>query len=410
MIEQDSTRAPRSGRDPARKRHPFLYWGAIVLVVACAFLLFRAFSRPKAKPKAPAGIPVSVGTARVGDIDIFLDAIGTVVPVNTVTVTSRVSGQVTDVLYKEGQAVAKGDLLAIVDPRPYEALLVQAGGQLARDQAVLKNARLDLKRYENAFEQHAIPEQQLATQQALVEQYAGSVQLDQGNMAAAQVNVDYTKITAPIDGRVGLRSVDPGNIVTADGTTALATITQLQPITVIFTISEDDLPKVTEQTAAGRTLRVDALDRAQQGRIAQGTLITVDNQINTATGTVRARALFANRRNELFPNQFVNARLLVKTLPKVILVPAASIQRNGDESFVYVAQDDGTVRSRDVKVAATEGETSAVTGVNPGDRLVTDGFDKLQSGSRILVRSPDGEAPRDASGPAAPSAAPKARE
>jgi multidrug efflux system membrane fusion protein len=380
-----------------------------VAVIACAFLLFHVFSKSKPKPRAPGGIPVSVSKATVGDIAIFLDAIGTVTPVNTVTVTSRVSGEVTDVLYKEGQTVTKGDVLAIVDPRPYEALLVQAEGQTARDQALLKNARLDLKRYQNAFEQHAIPEQQLATQQALVEQYAGTVQLDQGNMAAAQVNVDYTKITSPIDGRVGLRSIDPGNIISADGTTPLATITQLQPITVIFTISEDDLSQVTEQTSAGRTLRVDALDRAQQAKIAQGTLITVDNQINTATGTVRARAIFANKKNELFPNQFVNARLLVKTLPNVILVPASSIQRNGDETFVYVVQADGTVQSRDVKVAATEGETSAVTGVNSGEQLVTDGFDKLQSGTKVIIRGPGGEQPQ-ASARGAKPAAPEAKE
>jgi multidrug efflux system membrane fusion protein len=419
MKEQEAPTAPKTradegrgqpgGRGPARRRHPVLFWAAVAAVVLSAFLLFRVFSSPKPKPRPPAGVPVSVGTARVGDIDVFLDAIGTVTPVYTVTVTSRVSGEVTDVLYKEGQSVAKGDLLAIIDPRPYQALLVQAEGQLARDQALLKNARLDLVRYQNAFEQHAIPEQQLATQQALVEQYAGTVQLDQGNLAAAQVNVDYTRITSPIDGRVGLRSVDPGNIVSADGTTPLATITQLQPITVIFTISEDDLSQVTEQMAAGRTLRVDALDRAQQAKIAQGTLITVDNQINTTTGTVRARALFANQKNELFPNQFVNARLRVKTLTNVILVPAASIQRNSDETYVYVVQADGTVRSRDVKVAATEGETSAVSGVNSGEQLVTDGFDKLQSGTRVLIRGAEGGQPPDGS-PAAGTQTAAARE
>ena len=307
-------------------------------------------------------------------------------PVYTVTVASRVAGELTDVRFQEGQMVKKNDLLAVIDPRPYTALLLQAQGQLARDEALLKNARLDLGRYQNAYEQHAIPEQQLATQQALVEQDVGIVELDKGNLASAQVNVDYTQIVSPIDGRVGLRSVDPGNIVAADGTTGLATLTQLQPITVIFNIAEDDLSEVAEQIASGRTLRVEALDRSQQHTIAQGSLLTLDNQINLTTGTVRARATFPNLKNELFPNQFVNARLLVKTLTKVNLVPVAAIQRNNDAAFVYVVQPDGSVQSRDVKIVATEGESAAVTGVQPGEQLVTDGFDKLQSGSKIVVR------------------------
>jgi len=295
--------------------------------------------------------------------------------------------------------VKKNDLLATIDPRPYKALLLQAKGQLARDQAMLKNARLDLVRYQNAFEQHAIPEQQLATQQALVDQDAGAVELDLGNMAAAQVNVDYCRIISPIDGRVGLRTVDPGNIVPADGATGLVTVTQIQPITVIFEISEDDLPQVTEQLAAGRTLSVTALDRSQQHKLAEGTLITIDNQINPTTGTVRARAVFPNAKNELFPNQFVNARLLVKTLTDVDLVPSAAIQRNNDAAFVYVVQPDGTVKSQDVKITATEAETSAVTGVKPGEQLVTDGFDKLQSGTKIVVRTAQAGAAPTAAAP-----------
>ncbi len=370
---------------------------AFVVVAACVWLLAHWLAKPKAKPHGPAGVPVSVGTAKAGSIDIFLDALGTVTPLYTVTVTSRVSGELTEVHFQEGQLVKKGDLLAVIDPRPYEAMLLQAQGQLARDQALLKNARLDLGRYKNAYEQHAIPEQQMATQQALVEQDMGVVQLDQGNLASAQVNVDYTRIASPIDGRVGLRGVDPGNIVAADGTTGLATVTQLQPISVIFNIAEDDLSRVAEQMVNGQALKVIALDRSQQHTLAQGTLATLDNQINLTTGTVRARATFPNLKNELFPNQFVNARLLVKTLANVILVPAASIQRNSDAAFVYVVQAGDSVESRDVKITATEGETSAVTGVKAGEQLVTDGFDKLQSGTKIIIRQTPAAKPAAAS-------------
>src|ERR1017187_2468281 len=296
---------------PTRSRGPAV--AALVVILLCGWLVFHILSKPRTKPAAPAGIPVSSAPARAGNIDILLDALGTVTPVYTVTVTSRVAGELKEIRFQEGQMVKKNDLLAVIDPRPYDAVLAQAKGQLAREQALLKNARLDLSRYQNAYEQHAIPEQQLATQQALVEQDMGVVELDQGNLASAQVNVDYTQIASPIDGRVGLRSVDPGNIVSADGTVGLATITQLQPITVIFNIAEDDLSRVEEQIAAGQTLRVYALDRSQQRTLAQGSLITLDNQINLATGTVRARATFPNLKNELFPNPFVNARILLKT-------------------------------------------------------------------------------------------------
>jgi multidrug efflux system membrane fusion protein len=319
----------------------------------------------------------------VGDIDVYLDALGTVTPVYTVTVVSRVAGEITEVRFKEGQIVKKNDLLAVIDPRPYTALLVQGQGQLARDEAALNNARLDLARYQNSFKEHAIPEQQVATQQAVVDQDLGTVKLDQGNLDAARVNVDYTRIVSPIDGRVGLRNIDPGNVVAANGTTGLCVVTQLAPITVIFTIAEDSIGDVFAQMNTGRSMAVTALDRSKQHTLATGTLLTVDNQVNTTTGTVRARATFANSHNELFPNQFVNARLLLKTLTHVNLVPQAAIQHNNDVAFVYVEQPDDTVQLRNIKILATEGETSAVTGVNPGDQLVTDGFDKLQNGSKI---------------------------
>jgi multidrug efflux system membrane fusion protein len=362
-----------------------------LLVIALAFLLWlivSAFMKPKKKAGPPPPTPVAAAPVTTGNIDIYLDALGTVTPVYTVTVASRVAGELTQVRYQEGQMVKKHQLLAVIDPRPYEAVLVQSQGQLSRDTAALKNARIDLLRYQDSFKEHAIPQQQLATQQALVDQDEGTVKIDQGNLDAAQVNVDYTRIVSPIDGRVGLRTVDPGNIVPANGTTGIATITQLQPITVIFTIAEDSLSDVVEAMATGRTLAVKALDRTKQHELADGTLLTVDNQINTTTGTVRARATFPNAHHELFPNQFVNARLLVKTLTQVNLVPEAAIQRSNDSAFVYVIQGDGTVKQQPIQIQATEGEVSAATGVDPGAQVVTDGFDRLQNGSKVTIRKP----------------------
>lgn len=370
----------------------------LVLLVGI-WLIVRAISKPKPKPSAPQAIPVATAPVALGNIDVYLDALGTVTPVYTVTVVSRVAGEITEVHFKEGQIVKKNDLLAVIDPRPYTAALLQAQGQLMRDVATLQNARIDLVRYQNSYKEHAIPQQQLATQQATVDEDEGSVKLDQGNLAAAQVNVDYTRILSPITGRVGLRNIDPGNIVPANGTSGLCVITQLQPITVIFTVAEDEIDEVAAQMATGRPMVVLALDRSKQHQIESGTLLTVDNQVNTTTGTVRARATFANTHNELFPSQFVNARLLLKTLTQVNLVPQAAVQRNNEIAFVYVVQPDSTVQLRNVKILATEGETSAVTGVQPGEELVTDGFDKLQNGSKIVHRK--------TAAPAEASAAPK---
>ncbi len=370
----------------------------LVLLVGI-WLIVRAISKPKPKPSAPQAIPVATAPVALGNIDVYLDALGTVTPVYTVTVVSRVAGEITEVHFKEGQIVKKNDLLAVIDPRPYTAALLQAQGQLMRDVATLQNARIDLVRYQNSYKEHAIPQQQLATQQATVDEDEGSVKLDQGNLAAAQVNVEYTRILSPITGRVGLRNIDPGNIVPANGTSGLCVITQLQPITVIFTVAEDEIDEVAAQMATGRPMAVLALDRSKQHQIESGTLLTVDNQVNTTTGTVRARATFANTHNELFPSQFVNARLLLKTLTQVNLVPQAAVQRNNEIAFVYVVQADSTVQLRNVKILATEGETSAVTGVQPGEELVTDGFDKLQNGSKIVHRK--------TAAPAEASAAPK---
>lgn len=372
----------------AATRHWVLWVVIAAAVVLLLWLVVRGFSKPKPRPAGNQAIPVGTTKVALGDVNVYLDALGTVTPVNTVTVVSRVAGAITEVDFKEGQRVKKNDLLAVVDPRPYQALVVQAQGQLARDQAALANARLDLQRYTNAFKEHAVPQQQVATQQSTIDSDEGTVKVDQGNLEAAQVNLDYTHIRSPIDGRVGLRNIDIGNVVAANGTTGLCVITQLQPITVIFTVAEDVLDQVSAAMRGGQPLTVLALDRAKEHQIASGTLITVDNQVNVTTGTVRARARFDNSNDELFPNQFVNARLLVNTIKQSTVVPQGAIQRNNDVAYVYVVQPDGTVKSTNVKILATEAETSAVSGVSPGDVLVTDGFDRLQNGSKVILRKP----------------------
>jgi membrane fusion protein, multidrug efflux system len=384
---------------PPSPQHKGRHWAigaAIALILLGATFLLSQRSQKagaeggKGKHKGGRGeggaIPVGVAPVQQGNMGVYINALGTVTPVYTVTVTSRVVGQLLSVHYREGQIVHKGDLLAEVDPRPYQAVVTQAEGQLARDRALLKNAYLDLDRYKMIYAQKAIPEQTLATQQATVEQNEGVVRIDQGNLDAAKVNYEYTRITAPIDGRVGLRLVDPGNIVQANGTAGLLTITQLQPITVIFTVAEDYLNEIVSQMRAGHKLRVDALDRSNQDELAQGTVFTIDNTIDVTTGTVKVRASFANRDGRLFPNEFVNARLLVKTLQNVNLIPTAAIQRNNDVAYVYVVNPDNTVQSRNINIATTNGNTAAATGVKPGEKLVVDGFDRLQDGVKISIR------------------------
>jgi membrane fusion protein, multidrug efflux system len=393
--------APETG--PAKSSRPlrWLVWFVVAaLLLGGGVLLSQRQSGPGTAAGGRGGrhggaggaIPVSIATVQKGNMGVYINALGTVTSVYTVTVASRVVGSLTGVYYREGQIVHKDDLLAVIDPRPYQAAYLQAQGQLERDQAILANARIDLDRYHMAFSQHAIPEQTVATQQATVNQDEGTVKVDQGNLDAAKVNVDYTQIRSPIDGRVGLRTVDPGNIVPANGTTGIVTITQLQPITVIFTMAEDYISEVVPEMQKGHKMRVDALDRDNQTELAQGTVLTIDNQVDTTTGTVRVRAVFPNRDYKLFPNEFVNAKLLVRTLMGVNIIPNAAIQRNNDVAFVYVVKPDKTVQSRNIKVGTTDGNQSAVTGVATGEVVVTDGFDKLQDGTKILVRRP-GAAP-----------------
>ncbi|MFL6446896.1 MAG: efflux RND transporter periplasmic adaptor subunit [Bryobacteraceae bacterium] len=394
-----------SGNDtpPVQRSRRWAILVAILLTVLGATFLLSQRTQTNApeggrgkKGKGGGAIPVGIAAVKRGDIGVYINALGTVTPVYSVTVTSRVTGQLMEVHYREGQIVRKGDLLAVIDPRPYQATVTQAEGQLARDRATLKNSYIDLDRYKLIYAQKAIPEQTLATQQTVTEQNEGTVKVDQGNLEAARVNLEYTRITAPIDGRVGLRLVDPGNIAQANGTTGLLTIAQLQPITVMFTIAEDYVSDVSSQLRSGHTLEVDALDRSNQTQLAKGTVLTIDNAIDATTGTVRVRSSFANKDLRLFPNEFVNARLLLKMLKQVNLIPTAAIQRNNDLAFVNVVDANNTVHMRDIKIATTDGNTAAVTGVKPGERLVTDGFDRLQNGVKVVVRDSSGDNPETA--------------
>ena len=312
----------------------------------------------------PASRPVVVTTAvaRQGDIGIYLNALGTVTPVYTVTVTSRVQGQITQVYYREGQMVRKGDPLIEIDPRPYQAALTQVEGQLAHDQAVLNEAKIDLDRYQQALNRNAIAKQQFDDQQQVVLQDEGTVKNDEGQLANAKVNLVYTHITAPIAGRVGLRLVDPGNIVQANSNTALVVITQLQPITVIFSIAEDFLAQIQQQLRQGKKLPVDAFNREASTKIASGTLLTLDNVIDPTTGTLKLKAIFDNSDAALFPSQFVNVKMLVDTQHNVTLIPTPAIQRNAQGAFVYVIKSDQTASIRTITPGTTDGTVTAVRG------------------------------------------------
>jgi multidrug efflux system membrane fusion protein len=307
-----------------------------------------------------------------------------VVPVYTSSITSQVNGIVTAVHFAEGQLVRKGDPLIEIDARPYQATLLQAQGILQRDQGVLAQAQMDLARYQAAWAQNAIQKQLLDDQEKLVEQDQGTVKNDQGTVQYDQIQVDFCHIVAPITGRVGLRLVDPGNVVQANGTTVLAVITQIQPVTIVFTVAEDSLGQITPRLQKRAKLTVEAYDRSDQHKIAAGTLLTLDNQIDTTTGTVKARASFANKDSALFPNQFVNTRLLVNTLTGVTLIPTAAVQHNGQSAFVYVLSD-SKAHLRPITVGVTNGNTAQVQGVNPGDVLATSSFDKLQDGTPVAI-------------------------
>ena len=373
---------------PRHKGLHVVMWILLLLIVAVPLLLVlhhheEAKKAAAARPAAP-GITITSATAQKGNIGVYLDAIGTVTPVYTDSITSQVNGLVVAVHYTEGQRVSKDDPLVDIDSSPYRAMLLQAQGTLERDENLLAQAQMDLERYRAAWARNAIAKQTLDDQEKLVLQYEGTVKNDRGTVQFDQIQVDYCHITAPIAGRVGLRLVDPGNVVQSGGNVTLALITQLEPITVIFTIAEDSLGQVETRLNAKAKLPVDAFDRTAQTKIASGALLTLDNQIDTTTGTVKGRALFANTNDALFPNQFVNTRLLVNTLQGVTLIPSSAIQQNGQASFVYVIQNN-IAHMRSIKPGVTNGGVTQADGINPGDVVANSSFDKLQDNAAVVI-------------------------
>ncbi len=368
-----------------------LVWVVILLLFA---LLFWWVMHHRAQPAArPAGgrrgaaggtVTLNAVTATKGSIGVYLQAIGTVTPVYTDTINAQVTGTITQVLYRESQLVHRGQPLIQIDPRPFAANVLTAQGALERDTNLLAQAQMDLKRYQDAWARNAIPKQTLDDQEKLVLQDQGTVKADQGTLQFDQVQLAFCHITSPIDGRVGLRLVDPGNLATASSTTPLVVITQLQPITVVFTIPEDNVTALQQQMRLGKPLPVDAYDRSEQTKLASGKLLSTDNQIDTTTGTLKLRAVFDNKTGVLFPNLFVNARLLLKTLDNVILIPSSAIQHNGDTSFVFLVQN-GEAHIHDIKPGVSEGPNTEVQGLNAGDVVADSSFEKLQDGSKVTI-------------------------
>jgi len=397
MQETEKNDFPKRTRSVTLLRHWKIGLLAVCLL-AGVYIFWTKFggAQSRAPVQGPISgaqsVPVVTVTAKTGSIPVYLTGLGSVTPLNTVTVRTQINGQLMSVRYQEGQIVKTGDLLAEIDPRPLQAQLTEFEGQLARDQALLENARLDLQRFQTLWAQDSIAKQQLDTQESLVRQLEGTVKNDQGLIQGVKVQLIYTRITAPVGGRVGLRLVDPGNFVQTTDTTGLVVITQLQPITVVFTIPEDNIPALLDKLKRGVRLPVEAYDRALQRRLATGYLLTVDNQIDVTTGTVRLKALFPNDDNALFPNQFVNARLLVETQHEATLIPTPAIQRNAQGAFVYLVNLDQTVAMHRISVGTTDGDMTAVEGLQAGDVIAADNFDRLRDGVKIAARDPSANA------------------
>jgi multidrug efflux system membrane fusion protein len=376
-----------------RKRRWWVWLLALAVLAYGAYRVRKGMVAPQAATVTAPGsrpardygaVPVVAVQATKGDIGVYFTGLGAVTPIHTVAVKSQIAGYLMQVLYKEGQIVHQGDALAEIDPRPYQVMLENAEAGLLRDQANLDNAKVDLQRYQTLVPLHAVPEQQLATQGALVKSYEGIAKTDQAQIDTAKLDLVYCHITAPISGRVGLRLVDPGNYVTPTDATGLVVITQIEPISVIFTLPEDQLPAIVKQMDAGARLRVDAYDREMKTKIAQGWLETMDNQIDPTTGTVKLRANFDNRDGALFPNQFVNAKLLVEEKNGVTLIPTAAVQRNSQQTYVFLVKPDSTATIRTITIGTAEGDESEITsGLAPGDVVVMTGVDRLQEGTKV---------------------------
>ena len=391
------TKAPpneASPKDKPRPRRSFVLPALVVLLMVAGVVWWtRQGSAPQQGAGGGAGrsaAPMSIvpETVSKGDIGINLNALGTVTSLATVTIRSQISGYLIKIDFKEGEEVKKGDLIAEIDSRPYEATLAQAKGQLARDEAILKGAQVDLTRYQGLAAQNAVPHQTLDTQIALVAQDQGTVEADRASVKSAEVNLNYCRILSPIDGRVGLRQVDLGNYVTPGDTNGIVVITQLKPISVLFTVPEDNLQAIAKRLHAGAMLPATAFDRSGANKVADGTLQTFDSQIDPTTGTIKLRATFPNEAEALYPNQFVNIRLLLDTHKDVTTMSTAGIQRGVPGTFVYLVNADSTVSVRPVKLGVTEGDrVEVLSGLIPGDRVVIDGADKLRDGAKINVRA-----------------------
>lgn len=391
MSEHNSSPAPSPSPSPRRSsRSRRWIWVLLALlligILAYVFLGHREKTSRRVGSTTGVAQPVTVETVATGDMPVILTELGTVVPITNVTVQTRVEGYLMDVKFTEGQHVKKDDLLAIIDPRPYEVALHQYQGQLAQDQAQLERARIDNARYQKLIKQDSVAAMTARDQEFTVKQLEGTVKVDQALVDNQKLQLVYCHITAPVDGRVGIRAVDKGNYVTAGQSGGLAILTQMQPISVIFTLPQDQLPEVADQLRAGNPLQVEAWNSSNTQKIATGSVSSLDSQIDTATGTVRLRAIFPNEDEHLFPNQFVNARLLVKTLHDAIIVPSNALQTGPNGQFVYVVKSDNTVEVRNVKPGITDGTRTVVSdGLKPGDRVVTDGTDHLRAGAEVSI-------------------------